>query len=243
VRVCSYLVNVALVAEDQEKVAADGTRILDMKSNNGMHPTANSMAFIRQLGCFMRCARRVMPGVRRLLSAFPRMRDMKHMLAKIGFAFSAGLALMFVAGCGLSSHPSDEVLAQRLKSNEAEFNRLAAMLFEDSDIVRLCDDCVFLSEGSNRQIPAERLREYRRLFKELGIEAGFHRDGANAVRLIASSKGGVLLPGSEKSYVYSKVEPSPLVDSLDKVVARNRGDQAPIFRKLNGNWYLYYESW
>ena len=32
--------------------------------NNGMHPTANSAAFIRQLECLMHCARRVMPGVR-----------------------------------------------------------------------------------------------------------------------------------------------------------------------------------
>ena len=184
-----------------------------------------------------------MPGVRHFLFAFLRMRDMEHVASKIGRTFFAILTVIYVAGCGLSSHPPDEALAQRLKSNEAEFNRLAAMLFEDSDIVRLRDEFVFLNEGSNRQIPEERLREYRRLFKGLGIESGFHRDGANAVRLIASSKGGVFLPGSEKSYVYSKVEPSPIVDSLDKVMARNRGDQAPVFRKLGGNWYLYYESW
>jgi len=203
-----------------------------------MHPTRNSAALIHNLS-----GGRVMPGVKRLLSVFLRIRNMRHVLAKIGFAFFAILALVFVAGYGLAGHPSDEVLAQRLKSNEAEFNRLAVMLFEDSDIVRLCDDCVFLSEGSNRQIPDERLREYRCLFKELGLETGMHRDRTCSVRLIASSRGGVFLPGSEKSYVYSKVEPSPLVDSLDKVIARNRGDQAPIFRKLNDNWYLYYESW
>ena len=168
---------------------------------------------------------------------------MRNVLAKIGLAFFAILALMFGAGCGLFSHPSDEVLAQRLKAHEAEFNRLATMLFEDSDIVRLSDTYVFLSEGSDRLIPAERLREYRRLFKELGLESGMHRDRTYSVRLIASSRGGVFLPGSEKSYVYSKVEPSPLVDSLDIVMARNRGDQAPIFRKLSDNWYLYYESW
>jgi hypothetical protein len=168
---------------------------------------------------------------------------MRHVLARIGFTFLAIWALMFVAGCALTSHPSDEALAERLKSSESAFNRLASMLFEDSDIVRLSDQHVFLAEGSNRQISDERLSEYRRLFKHLGIEAGFHRDSGNAVRLIASSKGGVFLPGSEKSYVYSKVEPWPIVDSLDKVMARNQGDQPPIFHKLSGNWYLYYESW
>ena len=168
---------------------------------------------------------------------------MTHVLARIGFTFLAIWALMFVAGCALTSHPSDEALAERLRSSELAFNRLAAMLFADSDIVRLSDQHVFLVEGSNRQISDERLREYRSLFKELGIEAGFHRDRGNALRLIASSKGGVFLPGSAKSYVYSRVEPSPMVDSLDKVMAGNRGDQAPIFRKLGGNWYLHYESW
>ena len=116
------------------------------------------------------------------------------------------------------------------------------MLFEDSDIVRFNNEHVISSDGSNRSIPNERLAEYRRLFKELGLEAGMHRDGVNAVRLIASSKG-LFIPNSEKSYVYSKVEPSPLVESLDNVMAQNREDQAPVYRRLEGNWYLYYESW
>jgi hypothetical protein len=33
--------------------------------NNGMHPTANSAALIREKPCLMRYVRRVMPGVRR----------------------------------------------------------------------------------------------------------------------------------------------------------------------------------
>ncbi len=84
--------------------------------------------------------------------------------------------------------------------------------------------------------------EYRRLFRELEIEAGMHRDGASTVRLIASSKG-LLMANSEKSYVYSSVEPSPLVESLDAVIRKDGGDQAPVFKKVRGNWYLYYESW
>lgn len=116
------------------------------------------------------------------------------------------------------------------------------MFFEDSDIVRLNDEHVFYSEGSNWSIPNERLAEYRRLFRELGLEAGMPSDGANAVGLIASSKG-LFIPNSEKSYVYSRIEPSSLVESLDNIIARNRGDQAPVYRRLEGNWYLYYESW
>ena len=150
-------------------------------------------------------------------------------------------ALTLVASCGLGAHPSDQALEQRLRSDEADFNRLVAMLKEDSDIVRLGEDFVFLSEDSNRLIPKERLDEYRRLFRKLGLEAGFHRSGSK-LRLIASSKG-MIIPNSEKSYVFSADELSPLVDSLERVIRDNRGDQPPVFKRLYGNWYIYYESW
>ncbi len=116
------------------------------------------------------------------------------------------------------------------------------MLGEDSDVVRLSNDFVFMSEGSRRSLSEERLSEYRRLFRELGIEAGMHRDDANTMRLIASSRG-LLMVGSEKSYVYSSAEPSPLVESLDAVIRKDGGDQAPVYKRVSGNWYLYYESW
>jgi hypothetical protein len=163
-------------------------------------------------------------------------------LSKLAFVVFIASAAVFV-GCAGSRHPSDEELEQRLKTHAAEFNRLVAMLFEDSDVVRLVDDRVFFSEGATRKkISDKRLIEYRQLFKAVGLEAGFHRDSADSVRLIASSEG-LFVPTSEKSYVYSKGEVSPLVDSLDRVIERDRGDQSPVFRKLGGGWYLYYESW
>jgi hypothetical protein len=165
---------------------------------------------------------------------------MKHMF-RFGIA-AVIITLAFIAGRNLSSHPTDQVMEQKLKSHEVQFNRLVEMFFEDWDIVRLSNENVFFDEGVNRNVPNERLNEYRCLFKELEIEAGMYRDGANAIRLIASSRG-LFLATSEKSYVYSKFETSPLVDSLDKIIAKSRGDQSPVYRKLGGNWYLYYESW
>ncbi len=152
------------------------------------------------------------------------------------------IAVLFWSGCGSVSHPSDQVLEQRLKSREAEFERLVAMLAEDSDVVRLSDKFVFMNEGSNRTLSAGRLYEYRRLFRELNIEEGMHRDGADTVGLIASSEG-LFIASSEKSYVHSSVEPSPIVESLDVTVRAGGGDQAPVFKRARGNWYLYYESW
>ena len=166
---------------------------------------------------------------------------MNFIISKIGFISFIIFTVIFVEGCGFFSHPSDQILEQRLRSHESEFNRLVVMLFEDSDIVRLSNENVFLSEG-NRHISDERLREYRHLFDELNLEKGIHRDGVNIVRLIASSKG-LFLAYSEKSYVYSKSELNPIVNSLDEIISRDRGDQSTVYRKLKDNWYLYYASW
>jgi hypothetical protein len=158
------------------------------------------------------------------------------------FVIFALAALILSAGCNAHSHPSDQVLEQRFRAHEADFNKLVQMLNEDRDIVRLVGDSVFLSGDSHRSVATHRLTEYRRLFKAVGLESGIHRDGVNAVRLIASSKG-LLIATSEKSYVYSSVEPSALVESVDEIIKRNRGDQSPVYKRLGGNWYLYYESW
>lgn len=162
--------------------------------------------------------------------------------SKLVFAVFLVSFLAFVAGCNLSSHPTDRVLEARLESNQGDFDILIRMLTEDQDIVRLDNKFVFLSERSNRNVPNERLEAYRNLFAKLGLKGGFHRDEHKGLRFIASS-GGTFIPSSEKSYVYSTNLLTPTVDSLDAVIERDRGDQQPVFKKLHGGWYLYYESW
>ena len=149
---------------------------------------------------------------------------------------------LMILACNLASHPSDEVLEQRLRSHQEDFNKLVVMLQEDSDIVRLDHQYVFLNQNSDRTVPKERLETYRNLFSKLGLEGGIHRDKPEVIRFIASSKG-MLVPNSEKSYVYSGIELAPLVSSLDAVIQYKRGDQRPVYKKLVNNWYLFYESW
>jgi hypothetical protein len=141
----------------------------------------------------------------------------------------------------LSSHPTDHQLEERLRSNQSDFDRLVVMLSEDNEIVRLDDKFVFFTEGANREVPEERLRAYRDLFAKLRLERGFHRDRDNALRFIASARD--VGASSEKSYIYSTTPPTPLVDSLDYVIERDRGEQKPVYKKLQGSWYLYYASW
>ena len=151
------------------------------------------------------------------------------------------LSFVLSGACSLSPHPTDTEMEQILKSHQSEFNTLIGMLNEDEDIVRLDEKFVFLTEGSTRSVPQERLAAYRSIFAKLRLQRGFQRDKNNALRFIASS-GGVLST-SEKSYIYSTTPLTPLVDSLDQVIERDHGDQKPVFKKLHGDWYLYYASW
>ncbi|HKO45203.1 MAG TPA: hypothetical protein VJU84_18150 [Pyrinomonadaceae bacterium] len=140
-------------------------------------------------------------------------------------------------------HPSDQELEQNLRAHEKEFDKLIRLIEEDADLVRIGPKNVFFNGNSNRrQLPEARIAEYRRLMHALGIQGGIHRDRNGTMRLIASSKGAVV-PNSEKSYVYSRITPFPLVESLDQLINENRGDHQPVYKKLYGDWYLYYESW
>ena len=158
-------------------------------------------------------------------------------------ALSLLLFLFIVVGgaCSLSPHPTDSELEQTLKSNQSDFDTLIRMLGEDEDIVRLDDKFVFLKEGSTREVPQQRLEAYRSLFAKLKLKRGFQRDKDNELRFIASSGG--ISSTSEKSYIYSPTPLTPLVDSLDQVIENDRGDHNPVYKKLNGDWYLYYASW
>lgn len=146
---------------------------------------------------------------------------------------------LFVA-CILN-YPSDEVLEQRFHSNKAEFDKLIAMLDEDKDIVTLGLNYVFYKGESSREVSEERLNEYRKLFKKLKLNAGIYRDNESSVRLIIFKKGW--LTNSEKSYLYSSIEPSTLVNSLDDVIKNDAGNHRSVHKKIQDNWYLYYESW
>jgi hypothetical protein len=48
--------------------------------------------------------------------------------------------------------------------------------------------------------------------------------------------------GCAKGYAYREKPPPALVESIDKAVDPGSPEQQEVFRKLEGNWYLYYAS-
>jgi len=139
------------------------------------------------------------------------------------------------------NYPSDGILEQRFHSNKAEFDKLITMLKEDRDIVTLGFNYVFYKDESSRELSEERLNEYRKLFKELNLNSGIYRDNESSVRLIIFEKGW--LTNSEKSYLYSSIKPSEIVNSLDEIIKNDAGNHRAAYKKIQDNWYLYYESW
>lgn len=152
------------------------------------------------------------------------------------------LSATLTVGCYEVTHPSDQAMEERLRLSQPDFDKLIDMLKEDSDVVRLGHSFAFFNQDSRRSLSTERMNEYGRLFDKLALRKGVHRDRSYVIRLIASSHDGIFIK-SEKSYVYSTIELSPQVDSLDNIIKTDKGDHTPVFKKISNNWYLYYESW
>lgn len=150
-----------------------------------------------------------------------------------------------------SPHPSDNELIQNFQNNEADFEKLNQMAKEDSDFVRIAHHFNWTKESADyppsklkKVLPEERWNEYRNLFDKLNLTAGICNYQPKEVWFLASGKG-MVTGGSTKGYMYLAEEPSPIIESLDKPNF-NRPEfegksSAILYRKLKGNWYLYYE--
>ncbi len=120
---------------------------------------------------------------------------------------------------------------------------------EDAHVVRVAPDFTWLDTTAQWPRPdsqlgftRERWDEYRRLFKKTGVESGFYRpedNGRRNILFLPIEATGMVTGGIEQGYAYTEVEPSPLVDSLEHLSIDVKSLQ-PVFKKLRGNWYLYY---
>lgn len=141
------------------------------------------------------------------------------------------------------THPSDELMIRQFRKEQERFETLVKMLNKEKNLVEISLDSVIYERRQGENIQPKRLKLYRIFIEDLGLES-IRMDSQNEkIRLVASLKG-LLLVSSEKSYVYSTFDQTPLVDSLDEFIRSNRfEDQPPIYKRISPNWYLFYESW
>lgn len=155
---------------------------------------------------------------------------------------AAVLLALSVSACS-GSHPSDRAMEEQLLSRERDFAELVKTFSEDSHVYSIGFDYVFMEGDAKKEALNEaRLLEYRGQLKKLGLSRIGR--GGGGIHLSASTKD-LLVARSHKDFYYAKFEPSPLVDSIDSIsrAVRDRRDQAPVFKKIKGNWYLYYECY
>jgi hypothetical protein len=157
-------------------------------------------------------------------------------------------AILAAAGCGLlSSLPSDAELETVFAHRRQEFETLAAMAERDRSVVRIAPDFTWLENDLRWPRPddqlgfsRERWEQYRSLFRQLHLEAGVARTESHpgVLFLIASAKG-LVTGGSDKGYAFSRVKLASVDVALDRVPRR---EGVPVFKHLDGDWYLYARS-
>ena len=167
-------------------------------------------------------------------------------MRKLLFGFCLSLIALF--GCQ-GKLTSDDVLVKRFYDHRANFEKLARMMTEDTNVVSIYENHVALADtpvwrtDDQKGFSTTRWNEYQELFTQLG-NPSIHRisrkgdlieiaSGSIVVREIPDSEGPLV---TSKGYIYSSKEPSPLVESLDNPPMN------PCYKKIDGNWYLYYDS-
>lgn len=172
----------------------------------------------------------------------------KVLPTRMKFILFTLLMSLITCACEGGTHPSDASLIRNFNEHETDFNRLVNMAETDSHVVRIADGFTWLDTNvswprseSELGFSKSRWAEYRSIFKKLGIKDGINRreDIPGTIFFIVSSNGAAL-HGTSKGYAYTTKEPSPLAESLDGL-NRQLKPMVPVYKRLQSNWYLYFE--
>ncbi|MBK8047479.1 MAG: hypothetical protein IPK16_10355 [Anaerolineales bacterium] len=114
------------------------------------------------------------------------------------------LAIVLLAGCGPTTHPTDEQLLERFSQNEAGFDQLVTMLQEDPELRRVDDDWTDPADPSMIGVSEDRIVAYRARFKQLGIPRGFYAFHDPEDYTFVASALGLSVSGSSKGLCLSR---------------------------------------
>ena len=157
------------------------------------------------------------------------------------------LSLVMFFGCK-GKLTSDDELVKRFYEHRANFEKLVQMMNEDTNVRTIYEDHVALDDthlwrtDDQKGFSTIRWNEYKELFTQLGSPY-IHRLSREGDSIEIASASVVVYDTNDyehvvtsKGYTYSLNEPSPLVQSLDNP------EMNPSYKKIDGNWYLYYDS-
>lgn len=158
------------------------------------------------------------------------------------------ISVVFLAGSALlvnrSPHYSDETLTEVFQKNKTDFDLLARMAQEDANMIRIADDFTWTKDSaafprpeSEMGITKERWDDYKKLFVKLGLKAGILNYQPEKIYFTSTTEG-LLTGGSSKGFAFMIENTEIVFNSLDNFEFKSSGY---AYKKLEGNWYLYYE--
>ena len=148
---------------------------------------------------------------------------------------------ILVVGCSSCfgpKHRQDETMIEHFEKNRRQFEELLVMFTEDRHFVRIGRDFTVPERTVGGDL--QRLEEYRKYFKELGLEAGIQGDPERTAVHFHATTYGLSVTGSSKGYAHLASTPSLVVDNLDEFWSEN-GESFTAFRHIDENWYLYFD--
>ena len=141
-----------------------------------------------------------------------------------------------------SPHLSDAKLIDNFYRHRAEFERLHDMIIQDKGLFRVDNSRTLPEDLQSIHVSLTRIREYRDLLGRLCIQGGINAsEDRRYIEFIASFRGWAT-HNSEKGYAYTEepVKAQDVVSNLDHFKEHEVGSG---MRRIEGNWYLFYEGY
>ena len=189
--------------------------------------------------CGMFCARRFLPHLQSLPQNrrwFLTINTVVSMIALIG-----GLR-QITAEC--AALPSDKSMIDNFERHRVVFDRVIHMALTEKQVRQVTENYPDERALWDTDLSEMRLRKYRDLFAEAGLRHGFFRTGSAQETLFRCWRAGWPLSENgrdqSKGYAYLPKPPDALSPDLDRFSDR-RDWASRAYRRLDGNWYLYYD--
>jgi len=169
-------------------------------------------------------------------------------LKAVGIVFLCLVAVLcglFVLAFPSSNPPKEKKLIESFCAHRAVFERLRDMLQEDKNLLRLADWGVETTKSPPHRVqegvdfPVNRYNEYLSLLGQIGARGALRGRGEHpesvGVLMWASGWAG---DTRHVEICWMDHEPASQVASLDAYY-RTAKPRTPVFRHLDGNWYLW----
>lgn len=139
---------------------------------------------------------------------------------------------------------SDEILIHRFQRNRQTFEELRQMILSDSRLYRVDVDWTDPKNPADAGVSPKGITEYRWLLAKVGCRRGFcHYPGRPGIYFI-SGTSGLAIGGTSKEYCYLETVPDPdsFVTNTATYKSPNPYGEFEIYRRIEGNWCIYFDS-